>query len=67
MANKISMNSQAGNLLAIFAMSFRKVDKKYIYKAFLKSDGKHGKHGTTVQELLRSINSLPPLDPPHKV
>jgi len=56
MASKISMNSGAGHLFATFAMCFRKVDKKYIYKAFLKSDGKPGKHGTTVQEVLRGIN-----------
>jgi len=31
MASKISMNSRAGNLLAMFAMCFWKVVKKYIY------------------------------------
>jgi hypothetical protein len=50
------MNSRGKGVIAMFAMCFRKVDKKYIYKAFLKSDGKPGKHGTTVQEVLRVIN-----------
>jgi hypothetical protein len=45
MASKTSMNSRAGNLLAMFAMCFWKVVKKYIYKAFWKSDGKPGNHG----------------------
>jgi len=45
----------------MFAMCFRKVDKKY--KAFWKSVGKPGKHGTTVQKVLRVINILPRLEP----
>lgn len=64
MASKILMNSRAGNLFATFAMCFKKVDKKYMYKTFLKSDGKPGKDGTTVHKVLCVINFLPLLEPP---